>query len=171
MISAMSGGMPSLDAMRQMQQKMFSKADADASGGLDATEFESMMKASPMGGGQGAGGLSTEDAFKRIDGDGNGQLSQAEMEEAHQQMMARMQSTVQAFGGGETTSTGSAGGQSTLDALLRALGQGEQNSDRTAQAIANTDDLMAQLRAMADKVSSAYGGAGFDGTRSLLAAA
>jgi hypothetical protein len=72
MISGIGGGgMPAMGAMRQMQQKMFGKADADASGGLDAAEFGSMMKSRPMGG-RTPDGLSADDAFKKIDGDGNG---------------------------------------------------------------------------------------------------
>jgi Ca2+-binding EF-hand superfamily protein len=86
-IGAGMSGMPSMDAMRQMQQKMFGKADSNGSGGLDATEFNKMVKSSPLAG-KGPQGVSSEDMFKKIDGDGNGELSQLEMENAHQQMMA-----------------------------------------------------------------------------------
>lgn len=154
MISGISGGgMPSMDAMRLMQQKMFGKADADASGGLDAAEFESMMKNSPMGG-KGPGGVSAEDAFNKIDGDGNGQLTQAEMESAHEQMMARFQSTVQTFGGASSKPS-----QESWQTLLRSIGSdGEQ--DKSARAMAQTDDLVAQLRSLIDNVGSTYGSAG-----------
>jgi EF hand len=151
MISGISGGgMPSMDAMRQMQQKMFGKADADASGGLDAAEFESMVKNGPMGG-KGPGGMSAADAFKTIDGDGNGQLSQVEMEDAHQQMMARMQSTLQAFGGASSSQPS----QTSWQTLLQSIGNnGEQNP--SGRAVSQTDDLVAQLRALIDKVGSTY---------------
>jgi EF hand len=153
MISGISGGgMPSMDAMRQMQQKMFNKADADASGGLDATEFEQAMKNSPMGG-QGPAGMSAADAFKKIDGDGNGQVSQTEMEDAHQQMMERFQSTMQAFGQG--SSTPSVPSQDTWQTLLQSIGNGDEPSE-SGRAASKTDELVAQLRSLIDKVSSTY---------------
>jgi EF hand len=152
MISAMGGGrdMPSMDAMRQMQQKMFGKADANGSGGLDAAEFESMVKSSPMAG-KGPQAANTEALFKKIDGDGNGELSQAEMEDAHRQMMERLQSTMQAFG-------------------LSGAKDDEQRVG-SGRAISSTDDLVAQLRNLIDKVSTTYSSSGFDPTRRLMATA
>jgi EF hand len=175
MISAVGGGMgmPSMDAMLQMQQKMFSKADANGSGGLDAAEFESMVKNSPMAG-KGPQGASPEDMFKKIDGDGNGELSQAEMEDAHKKMMERFQSTMQAFGQGGAASTGSKRSQDALDTLLQAIGNGDGKDgkrDNSAQAVSTTDDLVAQLRGLIDKVSSTYSSAGYDTTHSLMVAA
>jgi EF hand len=157
MISGISGGgMPSMDAMRQMQQKMFGKADADASGGLDAAEFEQMMKSSPMGG-KGPAGMSAADVFKKIDGDGNGQVSQTEMGDAHQQMMERFQSTMQAFGQG--SSAPSAQSRDTWQTLLQSIGNGDEQSE-SGRAASTTDDLLAQLRSLIDRVGSTYSSAG-----------
>jgi hypothetical protein len=172
MISALGGsmGMPSMDAMRQMQHKLFTKADGNGSGGLDATEFDAMVKSSPMAG-KGPQGASTDDMFRKIDGDGNGELSQVEMEGAHQQMMERFQSTMQAFGQGEAASTRS---QDALDALLRAIGDGDGRDarrDKSAQTISNTDDLVTQLRRLIDQVASTYSGPGDDTRRGVVAAA
>ncbi len=165
------GGMPSMDAMRQMQQKMFSKADADASGGLDIKEFESAMANSPMAG-KGPKGVTAQDAFKKIDGDGNGQLSTTEMQAMQDQMMQRMQSTMQAFGGAGAGGMGGMAGvmgggaasdtQSSLDALLKALQTNEDadTSTETADSTSGTakqKDLSAQLRAMVDRLTASYG--------------
>jgi hypothetical protein len=164
MISGISGGgMPSMDAMRQMQQKMFGKADADASGGLDAAEFEQAMKNSPMGG-KGPAGMSAADAFKTIDGDGNGQVSQTEMEDAHQQMMERFQSTMQAFGQG--SSAPSAPSQDAWQTLMQSIGSGDEQSE-SGRAASKTDDLVAQLRSLIDKVSSTYSSNGVDRSAGL----
>lgn len=164
MISGIGGGMPSMDAMRQMQQKMFNKADADGSGGIDSTEFESMVKSSPMGGAA-AAGTSPTDAFKKIDGDADGQLSVAEMEAAQKQMMERFQTTMQAFGqpGAEPTQDP----HGSVDILLDAIGNDDER-DGAGRAISNTDDLLAQLREMADRVNSTYGGLGERSSASLV---
>ena len=175
MISAMGGarGMASMDAMRQMQQKMFTKADANGSGGLDATEFDSMVKNSSMAG-KGPQGVSKEDMFKKIDGDGNGELSQAEMESAHQERMQRFQSTMQAFGPGSAASTGANRPPDALNTLLQAIGSGDgtqAKDDQAMQAGSTTDDLTAQLRTLLEKMSSAYSSVGHDAARSLMAVA
>ncbi len=148
-----AGGRPSMDAIRSMQQQKFSKADADASGGLNMTEFESMMKNRPVGG-QAPGGVGKADAFKKIDGDGDGQLSQAEMGSAYQKRMDGMQSTMQAFG-----QTGGTQGQSkkaAWETLLQSIGNDVGQQQSTGGAAGSTGDLVAQLRALADKVSSTY---------------
>ena len=152
-----SGGMPSMDAMRQMQQKLFTKADGDGSGGLNATEFESMLKSSPMGGKR-PGGVSAEDAFKKIDGDGDGQLTQTEMEGARKQMMDQFQSTMQLFG--QSSSASSGGSQDSLQTLLDAIGkggEGKQGGARRAMSATATDDPAAQLRSLVERISSTYG--------------
>lgn len=159
MTTGITGGgrsMPGMDAMRQMQQQRFSKADANASGGLDATEFESMMKAGPMGG-QGSGGTSITDAFKKIDGDGDGQLTQTEMGAAQQNRLKGMQSTMQAFG--QTSGTTGAGDRPAWESLLKSMGSDVGNEQTSNLESSTRDSLVAQLRALADKVSSTYGSA------------
>jgi hypothetical protein len=163
-------GMPSMDAMRQMQQRSFTKADANGSGGLDTTEFQSMVKDSPMGA-QASQGANTQDMFKQIDGDGNGELSQAELQDAQTQLMSGFQSTLQAFGSGSAASTGSSGSQDSLQTLLRSLGQAGSSGGNSAADGTSGNDLYKQLRSLMDKVSSTYSAGGQDLNRSLLAAA
>lgn len=170
MLSGISGGgMPSMDSMRQMQQRMFSTADADGSGGLGAAEFESMVKSSPMAG-KGPGGASAADAFEKIDGNGDGQLTASEMEAAQQQMMERFQSTMQTFGQGGGSSTDSS--QDSLQSLLDSIGR--ETDDRpggSRQAMSATDDLVAQLRSLIERVGSTYGSVGATKGNGLLASA
>jgi hypothetical protein len=66
---------------------MFSKADADASGGIDSKEFSTMVSISPMGRAAAAGGANTEEMFGKLDGNGDGSLTQAEMEDGMKKAM------------------------------------------------------------------------------------
>jgi hypothetical protein len=173
MVSGIGGGMsgmPSMDAMRQMQQRSFTKADANGSGGLDATEFQSMIKDSPMGA-QASQGINTQEMFEKIDGDGNGELSQAELQDAQTQIMSGFQSTMQAFGSGSGASSGSSSSQDSLQTLLRSIGQGDSRGGTSAADGSSGNDLVKQLRSLMDKVSSTYSAGGQDLNLSLLAAA
>jgi hypothetical protein len=167
MISGMGGGIPSMDAMRQMQQKMFAKADVDGSSGLDAKEFSSMVENSPMAGKAGK----ADEMFKKIDSDGSGELSAEELGQAHEQMMARFQSTMQAFGG----ASGSASASSEQDeagwqTLLDAIGNGSNRSDGGHDAGSGTD-LRAQLETLLQRLGSTYGVEDNGGPSSLLVTA
>lgn len=150
------GGRPSIDAMRQMQQQRFNNTDANASGGLDASEFESIMKNRPMDG-QPPAGASKADAFKKIDVDGDGQLTQAEMGAAFEKRLDGMRSTMQAFGqhGGATGGSDKAAWAS----LLKSIGNDADGQRSSSRATDSTDDLVAQLRALVDKESSTYSSA------------
>lgn len=153
MMSPVGGGMPSMDAMRLMQQQSrqrFDAADADGSGGLDATEFDAMVRASPLGPRAGAGDVDAQAALQRIDADGNGEASQAELDAAHEQAMSRFRSTLQAFGG----AAGATGAAPSSD-----------------QATTETDDLVAQLRSLIERVTSAYTAGSHDPTPVLRLAA
>lgn len=152
------GGMPSMDAMRQMQQKMFGKADGNASGGLDAAEFDAMLKNGPMGETQG-GGSRTQELFASLDGDGNGELSQTEMEDAQKALMEGFRSTMQTFGQGQSSSAGASMPQDVFEALLEASDQGD--GDRQAHGVKEkSDGPWQRAQAMLDKLLAAYGDAG-----------
>ncbi len=78
--SISGGGMPSLAQMQQMHQRLFGEADTDASGALSLDEFKSLGKNAPM---QGIGGQnmpSADEMFAKLDADGDGALTAAEME-------------------------------------------------------------------------------------------
>lgn len=58
-------------------RKNFKTVDTDGSGGISATEFEAVAKASA--GLSGKDGLATTQIFKKLDGDGDGAITQAEL--------------------------------------------------------------------------------------------
>lgn len=168
MISAMGSGMPQMDAMRQLQQATFRNSDANGSGGLDAAEFASMVRDSPQGQTGGPGQIDTDAVFAKVDADGSGQLSEAELTRAHEQLMSRFQSTMQAFGSESGAGAASPRGtQTSLDALLQAMGNEEDGDEAIGRATAVTDDLLAQLRALVDRVSSTYAPTGREATGGL----
>jgi Ca2+-binding EF-hand superfamily protein len=88
-LSGMAGmsGMSGMQGMDAMKSRMFSKADADASGGIDSKEFSTMVSISPMGRAAAAGGANTEEMFGKLDGNGDGSLTQAEMEDGMKKAM------------------------------------------------------------------------------------
>jgi len=75
-ISAQGG----MVAMQQMHQRLFQQADTDQDGALTLDEFKSIGKNMPAGDAKPAGAPSPEDMFAKMDKDGDGKLSTAEME-------------------------------------------------------------------------------------------
>ena len=62
--------------MNAMKEKMFSKADADKSGGVSLDELKKMSAEGPQASRSGK----PEDLFKAADADGNGELSKDELD-------------------------------------------------------------------------------------------
>ena len=81
-ISSYYGNMPSLQDMKQMREQMFSKADSNGDGGLDIDEFKAMGKNLPAGKSDQANNDKAADVFAKIDADGDGKITQSEMEAA-----------------------------------------------------------------------------------------
>lgn len=65
-----------------MREQMFSKSDANGDGGLDIDEFKAMGKNLPAGKSDQANGDKTAEVFAKIDTDGDGKITQSEMEAA-----------------------------------------------------------------------------------------
>lgn len=88
-ISSASSAWSDMSAMRsQMQARMFAKADADGSGGVDQTELQGVLDAVAEKTGV-AGSTSTADQFAKMDGDGDGSLSSDELAQSMQGLMPR----------------------------------------------------------------------------------
>lgn len=113
-ISGMSnwGGMqtPRMEGGRGGGKPSFSSIDTDGSGGLDKTELQAMIDKGPRGaqGTQGAtgsegtsstSGLSADDLFSKLDSDGDGTISQAELDKGMKPPRQDGQSGQNAFGG------------------------------------------------------------------------
>jgi hypothetical protein len=157
MIGGMGGSMPSMQAMQQMRERMFSKADGNGSGGLDASEFDAMVQDSPMAKMAPSGGIDRQEAFAKLDQDGSGELSAAELDSAHQEMMARLQTTLQRFGadagGGAQASAREDSGWQTL---LNSLSVSGSDDDGSSPLASTSDSAAAQLRALMAQISSTY---------------
>ena len=111
MISSISSSSPSsMAAMAQMRSQKFSKADGDASGGLDVTEFQNLVA---QGAGRAASDTSSvEEDFKAFDVDADGSLTQAELDAGFEQKMQAFRSTLATYGSDSAQSTQAAEGPS-----------------------------------------------------------
>lgn len=138
------GRMPSMEQMSRMREKAFSKADGDASGGLDKAEFGKLMEQGPMGQmGKmgGASGIDTSKAFDKMDADGNGLLTQGELETGMKATMEKFSSVGGMAGmggmGGAQKASGAGGGEdfdpvaSLMKALENAIGN-QKAADESA---------------------------------------
>jgi Ca2+-binding EF-hand superfamily protein len=73
-------GQQAMQPMQQMHQRMFEQADADADGALTVDEFKSIGQNMPAGAAKRAGAPSADEMFAKLDRDGDGKLSTAEMQ-------------------------------------------------------------------------------------------
>jgi len=86
--------------MAQMRAQMFKKSDADSSGGLNVEEFKVMVAQGPGKPPGADSSSSVEDDFASFDTDGDGSLTQTELDDGMEARMAEFRSTVDRFGGG-----------------------------------------------------------------------
>ena len=93
-ISGVAGNSNGWAAARsQMQARMFAKADADGSGGVDKTELQSMLDDISKKTGvsstasTGTSGTSTDELFTKMDSNGDGGLSSDELAKGMQSLM------------------------------------------------------------------------------------
>lgn len=127
-VSGSSGNDPwaAMKAQRsQMQAKMFAKVDTDSSGGVDATELQTVMTDISKKTGTAVSSEETAALFKQMDSNADGSLSSDEMAKGMQAMMQPPTSTMdfaQSRGmGGEG---GSGGSQDDLFAKVDSNGDG-----------------------------------------------
>lgn len=101
--------------MQDMRSQRFADADTDGSGGLSEEEFSAGVSDSPFAGVFQNAGRSTSDMFGKLDADGDGNLTEAEMEEANpfngggamSSNMMNMLLQIQELGGGLAGGPGS----------------------------------------------------------------
>lgn len=83
MIGGVSAGGMDVQAMRaqieQLRGQRFAAADTDGSGGLSLQEFEAAASANPVTQAKFAGGANGAAAFARLDADGDGSVTMAEL--------------------------------------------------------------------------------------------
>lgn len=137
-----SMGLPSMEMMSRMRAQMFTKADADGSGGIDAAEFTGLAKNAPAGA---VSGSDPAEEFARVDTDGNGSVTQSELDARMEALFADVRPTAERFGA-------DAGGTSSnlLQQLLDALG-----GDAASKDGAGSPKLLERL---ASQLEQRYGG-------------
>jgi len=69
-------------SIQQMQKHVFSKADADGSGGVNLAEFKAIGKNVPAGLQAPTGAPDLSQVFGKLDADGNGEVTETELTNA-----------------------------------------------------------------------------------------
>jgi EF hand len=127
-IQGMMGGMD-MNAMREKRAAMFAKADGDKSGGLSLEEFtKAAQSVSTSKTGKTSGSPEIGKMFAKMDADGDGNVTAAEME--------KMKPPQQMMGG------------DTMNALLSAQGLGQSGDAKSATKF-DPDKAMSDLLAKA----------------------
>lgn len=130
MSSIGSIGMRDPTAMQAMRSQIFKTADQDSSGGLNLEEFQALASKSPTGGLP--GGASVGDSFKSFDADGDGSLSQDELDTGMKSLFeASFPNTVSFAKGSQTANL-------SVEELLSALdgdGDGSLSKDELQSAL------------------------------------
>lgn len=87
---------PSEEQMAAMKKAMYDKADADGSGGLSKTELTDFLAKGPNG-----DSIDSESTFTSFDSDGDGSISEDEMDKGMQSLRSQMESNMNKarFGG------------------------------------------------------------------------
>ena len=132
-------GMPNMGSMQPMQGRLFKAADQDGSGGLGKAEFKAAMDKAP---GKIGAAVDAETAFTKLDGNGDGSLTSAEMQQGMKDAMLGFKGTLAAFADGAVTGATNGTGSSTrtdasaglVDRLLSQLQTQYSGSATQAQA-------------------------------------
>ncbi|MBL6455559.1 EF-hand domain-containing protein [Belnapia sp. T6] len=78
-----SGSAGNAALVQQMRERLFSRADKDGDGSLSLDEFKALARPAHAGAtAESAGARAADAAFKALDSDADGRLSQAEMAKA-----------------------------------------------------------------------------------------
>lgn len=142
-VSSVSGrtmGSSPMAEMAQQRAQNFRRADADGSGGLGVDEFKAFVAAGPQRAEGGPDDATLEADFAAFDADGDGSLTDTELEEGLRSKFEDPRSTVERFGGPPPLPEDEGG--DALDALLQGLQSGD---DRATQIAQRLQQLFAQL--------------------------
>lgn len=147
-VSSITGGANALAAMQQMRERMFSRADADDSGGLSLAELQALGPPPPAGPARPAAGPAggsasgpVQSVFDSLDTDQDGTVSQAEIDAARPPapeaggLDALQHATMSALLHAQEASRRENDGSGDLRQLLTAYGT--RRSEATASATSN----------------------------------
>lgn len=150
-----SGAWPDMNAQRtKMREKLFSKADADGNGSVDASELQSML--ARLSGNSGAGDSSSSDAtalLKKMDSDGDGSLSSTELDAGMRALIGPPPSTMQ-FAQSRSGASGDSGDASAIGPTARS------GDDLFSKIDSNADGSVdaGELAAFKEKMTQAMDG-------------
>jgi hypothetical protein len=131
----------------QMQTKMFAKADANGSGGVDKTELNSLFNDMAQKAGSTASSTDTDKLFAKMDGNGDGTLSADELSTGMQSLMQPPPTTMD-FAQSRSSSD-AAGGGAGQDLFAKVDTNGDGNINKS------------EMQALMDQMK---GGTGSSGT-------
>ena len=134
-----SSAWPDLGAQRtKMREKLFSKADSDGNGSVDASELQSMLaRLSGNSAGGDSSSTNAADLLKKLDADGNGSLNSTELDAGMRVLTGPPASTMQfaqsRSGDAEVSATDAsavgAGGRAGDDLFAKIDGNGDGSID------------------------------------------
>ncbi len=135
-IGAISGGSSALPNINKFITKEFQAADTDKSGGVSLEEFKKVDGPDPSSGAQGPSAAESEELFKELDGNSDGQISKKELataikDEIRQQFSSDTASSLLAIQ--EQSDPQKASGGNSKSAMLSALLKSTQESTATDQ--------------------------------------
>lgn len=126
-IGSIGSGVGGFSALQRPQppskEALFKRADADGSGGVDASELQELVSHRPGGSGSAANDSSVD--FSALDGDGSGSLDATELDTAMKALMPKPGSTVE-------FAQQRGGGEDDLFAKVDGNGDGSIDSDELA---------------------------------------
>lgn len=116
---------PSEEQMAAMKKAMYDKADADGSGGLSKTELTDFLAKGPNG-----DSIDSESTFTSFDSDGDGSISEDEMDKGMQSLRSQMESNMNKarFGGEQGQGMGGMKEPPSLTELFSKADSGEDGS-------------------------------------------
>lgn len=154
--------------MAARKKELFGKADTDGSGGLDKTEFANLLS---KGQGDASSSINTDDAFTKFDSNGDGIVSQDEMDSGMKSMHEQMKSSMnkmrfgaeegQGMGAmppppsGESKSDSSSSDTKNIMSSLDTNGDGTINEEELTSGLSSSK-IQQMISAYMKQMSSSY---------------
>ena len=131
--------------LAQMREKLFQQADTDGSGTISKDEWTTARKNAPKppDAPEGSSAPSADDGFTKIDSNGDGEITPAEMEAADKAREAEMQAKSSPSGTGGIGSF--SGSTDLMQSLFETLQTDDSGSSSTTAAATDTESTKQEL--------------------------